>query len=43
MIKKGIDLRLEMQVESIRETGNGLELSLQGGEALEVDHFPKQR
>jgi glutathione reductase (NADPH) len=37
MIKKGIDLRLEMQVESIRQTGNGLELSLQGGEALEVD------
>ena len=37
MIKKGVDLRLEMQVESIRKTSSGLELSLQGGEVLEVD------
>jgi glutathione reductase (NADPH) len=35
--KKGIRLMLEAEVESIRKTGSGLELTLQGGETLEAD------
>jgi len=35
--KKGVRLMLEAEVESIRKTGSGLELTLQGGETLEAD------
>lgn len=35
--KKGVNLMLETDVESILETDSGLELTLRGGETLEVD------
>jgi glutathione reductase (NADPH) len=35
--KKGIDLRLETDVDRIGKTAAGLELTLRGGETLEVD------
>ena len=35
--KKGVQLMLEADVENIRKTGSGLELTLQGGEILEAD------
>jgi glutathione reductase (NADPH) len=35
--KKGVELRLESEVESIRKTSSGLELTLLNGETLEAD------
>jgi glutathione reductase (NADPH) len=37
LVKKGIDLNLEIDVDSIGKTGSGFELTLRNGETLEVD------
>ena len=39
MQKKGVRLKLEAEVESIRKTDSGLELTLQGGDTLEADQI----
>ena len=37
LVKKGVDLKLEADVDSIGKTCSGLELTLRNGETLEVD------
>ena len=37
LVKKGVDLRLEANVEAIGKSGSGLELTLESGETLKVD------
>jgi glutathione reductase (NADPH) len=37
LVKKGVDLKLETDVDAIGKTGSGFELTLRNGETLEVD------